>query len=79
MYLAHVVTPFICCWTFGLLLVTVDDVAVHMGVQVSVGLFSVVSEELTLVEWEDVSERPIVASGIVIPSDCGSGLPVARE
>lgn len=48
-----------------MLLVIVDDVAVHMGVQVFVGLFFVVSEELTLVEWEDVSERPIVASEIV--------------
>lgn len=51
----------------------------HMDVQVFVDLFFVVSEELTLVEWEEVSERPIVASGIVILFDGGSGLPVARE
>lgn len=79
MSLAHVVYPFICGGTFGLLWVIVDDVAVHMGVQVFVGLFLVVSEELILVEWEAVSERPIMGSGIIILLDGGSGFPVTRE
>lgn len=52
-------------------LVIVNDVARNMGAQVFVDLFFAVSEKLAFVEWEEVSERLIMASVIVALVDGG--------
>lgn len=61
-----------------MLLVTANNAAMNTSVQVSVDLFSVVSEKLTFVEWKEVAERWIRASIILALFAGGSGLPVAR-
>lgn len=51
----------------------------NMAVQVSVDSFFVVSEKPASVEWEEVAERPVLASVLLALIDGRGRLPMAGE
>lgn len=62
-----------------MLLVVVNIAAMNMAVQVSVDSFFVVSEKPASVEWEEVAERPVLASVLLALIDGRGRLPMAGE
>ena len=78
MYDPRFVYPFsiLCQWIWGFLLVMMKNASMNVNVRVSIGLFFVVSEELTFVEGKEVAERWTRVSVILTLFEGKSGVPV---